>query len=163
MISKSSPASDRSSPHHSALSLHLSHRARSSPAFLIILLLACQNASAILDGGLGLSADQLIDQSRGDYVLDLGIPATPQQSREIWENESGIDFSSTEALGLSASTPQASRSSLQTGEAVEYSTESASSTASTGSASSMAAGTPSIGEAISGDAAFNAPGTGHSG
>jgi len=155
MISKSSSA--QLSPHHSAVSLHLSPRACSllrcppaPPAFLIILLLACQNASAILDGGLGLSADQLIDESRGDYVLDLGIPATPQESREIWEKESGIDFSSTENLGLSASTPQASRSSVQTGQALEYSTE---------SSSSMAPGTPSIskepsrGETISGGAA----------
>ena len=60
--------------------------------FAVLVLLAA-DCCAILDGGLGLSADQLIDQSRGDYYPNLGMPANPQESREIWSQQSGIDFS----------------------------------------------------------------------
>ena len=60
---------------------------------LVALVLLAADCSAILDGGLGLSADQLIDQSRGDYNPPLGMPASPQESREIWSQRSGIDFS----------------------------------------------------------------------
>ena len=62
-------------------------------ALLAVLVLLAADCCAILDGGLGLSADQLIDQSRGDYYPNLGMPANPQESREIWSQESGIDFS----------------------------------------------------------------------
>ena len=61
-------------------------------AFAALMLLAA-DCCAILDGGLGLSADQLIDQSRGDYSPPLGMPASPQESRELWSQRSGIDFS----------------------------------------------------------------------
>lgn len=115
----------QSSSRHSAISVHLLHSFQADrgcywphPFLLIILLLAgsvlaSQNASAILDGGLGLSADQLIDASRGDYILDLGIAATPQQSRDIWESESGINFSKTETIAESSGTPQSSRSASE--------------------------------------------------
>ena len=56
-------------------------------------MLLAADCCAILDGGLGLSADQLIDQSRGVYSPPLGMPASPQESREIWSQRSGIDFS----------------------------------------------------------------------
>ncbi|MGV8126941.1 MAG: hypothetical protein ACP5PV_07010 [Methanothrix sp.] len=60
---------------------------------LAVLVLLAADCCAILDGGLGLSADQLIDQSRGDYFPPLGMPASPQESRELWSQRSGIDFS----------------------------------------------------------------------
>jgi len=60
---------------------------------LVVLVLLAADCCAILDGGLGLSADQLIDQSRGDYFPPLGMPASPQESRELWSQRSGIDFS----------------------------------------------------------------------
>ncbi len=88
----------------------------SRPDFQIcFLLLAClamtlQNASAILDGGLGLSVDQLIDASRGDYVIDTGMPSTPQESRAIWENESKINFNLTESLDEIESSSQSQNS-----------------------------------------------------
>ena len=62
-------------------------------ATLAVLVLLAADCAAILDGGLGLSADQLIDQSRGDYNPPLGMPANPQESRELWSQRSGIDFS----------------------------------------------------------------------
>ena len=62
-------------------------------ATLAVLLLLAAVCCAILDGGLGLSADQLIDQSRGDYSPPLGMPASPQESRELWSQRSGTDFS----------------------------------------------------------------------
>ena len=62
-------------------------------AALALLVLLAADCSAILDGGLGLSADQLIDQSRGEYNPPLGMPASPQESRELWSQRSGIDFS----------------------------------------------------------------------
>ncbi len=62
-------------------------------AALALLVLLAADCAAILDGGLGLSADQLIDQSRGDYYPNFGMPASPQESRELWSQRSGIDFS----------------------------------------------------------------------
>jgi hypothetical protein len=62
-------------------------------AFLAVLVLLAAHCSAVLDGGLGLSADQLIDQSRGDYILPSGMPENPQESRELWSERSGINFS----------------------------------------------------------------------
>ena len=62
-------------------------------AALAALVLLAADCAAILDGGLGLSADQLIDQSRGVYSPPLGMPASPQESRELWSQRSGIDFS----------------------------------------------------------------------
>ena len=62
-------------------------------AALALLVLLAADCCAILDGGLGLSADQLIDQSRGVYSPPLGMPASPQESRELWSQRSGIDFS----------------------------------------------------------------------
>ena len=59
---------------------------------LVALVLLAADCSAMLDGGLGLSADQLIDQSRGEYTPPLGMPASPQESRDLWSQRSGIDF-----------------------------------------------------------------------
>ena len=71
---------------------------------LVVLVLLAADCCAILDGGLGLSADQLIDQSRGDYFPPLGMPANPQESRELWSQRSGIDFSQIgERLGNNSS------------------------------------------------------------
>ena len=69
------------------------------------------NVAAILDGGEGLSAEQLIDASRGVYIPFTGIPENPQASRDLWSKESGT-------------TPQASRSNIQTGDGPAYQTES---------------------------------------
>jgi hypothetical protein len=69
------------------------------------------NTAAIMDGGEGLSAEQLIDASRGVYIPFTGIPENPQASRDLWSKESGT-------------TPQASRSNIQTGDGPAYQTES---------------------------------------
>jgi hypothetical protein len=82
------------------------------------------NTAAILDGGEGLSAEQLIDASRGDYVPYTGIPENPQASRDLWSKESGINFTSPGKQPDSGSTPQASRSNIQTGDGLAYQTES---------------------------------------
>lgn len=60
---------------------------------LAVLVLLAADCSAVLDGGLGLSADQLIDQSRGDYYPNFGMPSSPQESRGLWSEKSGIDLS----------------------------------------------------------------------
>jgi hypothetical protein len=92
---------------------------------LAILAIYALRSSAILDGGLGLNADQLIDQSNGNYVINLGIPENPQASRKIWSEESGINFSKIGNLSNGASaTPQESRSSAQTESGMTYQTES---------------------------------------
>ncbi|HNY34382.1 MAG TPA: hypothetical protein PKK68_06965 [Methanothrix soehngenii] len=126
MIPISSLDIAQSSPLYSAVSLFLGHPDHTSRCYiqahraflLFILLLAysaliCQNGSAILDGSLGLSAEQLIDASQEDYVMDIGIPASPQESRDIWEEEGGVNFTSRETPGRSADTPLAARSSVQ--------------------------------------------------
>lgn len=61
-------------------------------AVAVVLACLCIDACAVLDGGLGLSADQLIDESRGDYVIYTGIPENPQASRELWSTELGLEF-----------------------------------------------------------------------
>jgi len=92
---------------------------------LAILVLYALRSSAILDGGLGLNAEQLIDQSNGKYKINIGIPENPQVSRKIWSEESGVNFSKIGNLSESASaTPQESRSSVQSGSGMTYQTQS---------------------------------------
>jgi hypothetical protein len=82
------------------------------------------NACAIIDGGSGLSADQLIDASNGIYVFNNGIPENPQVSRKLWSEESGINFTMPGKLSGNGTNPQEARSSVNTGEALSYQTAS---------------------------------------
>ena len=91
---------------------------------LAILALLAVNACAIMDGGSGLSADQLIDASNGIYIPYTGIPENPQEARKLWSEESGINFTMPGKLSENDTNPQASRSSMKTGEALEYQTAS---------------------------------------
>jgi hypothetical protein len=75
------------------------------PALLAI------NACAIMDGGSGLSADQLIDASKGIYIPNTNIPENPQEARKLWSEESGINFTMLGKLSGNGSNPQSSRSS----------------------------------------------------
>jgi hypothetical protein len=81
---------------------------------LAILVLYALPYSAILDGGLGLNADQLIDQSNGNYIIDTGIPENPQVSRKQWSEESGVDFSKIGNSSGGGTNPQESRSYVKT-------------------------------------------------
>jgi len=99
------------------------------------------NACAIIDGGSGLSADELIDASNGNYVFNNGIPENPQASRKLWSEESGINFTIPGKLSGSGANPQEARSSTSTGEALSYQT------ASTVSESTVSAGAASSGQA----------------
>ncbi|MDD1751042.1 MAG: hypothetical protein LUO89_14355 [Methanothrix sp.] len=96
---------------------------------LAILALLAANATAILDGGSGLSVDQLIDASNGIYIPNTGIPENPQAARKLWSEESGIDFTMPGKLSENSTNPQASRSLAQTGEGLEYQTASTASPA----------------------------------
>ena len=87
------------------------------------------NAAAILDGGLGLSADQLIDASNGIYIQNTGIPENPQAARKLWSEEKGIDFTMPGKLSENGTNPQASRSLALTGEGLEHQTASTASPA----------------------------------
>lgn len=80
---------------------------------LAISALAAINACAIIDGGSGLSADELIDASNGIYVFNNGIPENPQVSRKIWSEESGTNFTMPDKLSGSKTNPQEARSSGQ--------------------------------------------------
>lgn len=91
---------------------------------LPFLALFAVNAHAILDGGLGLSADQLIDASKGIYIPYTGIPENPQAARKIWSEESGVNFTMPGKLSENGTNPPASPSSAQTGEALEFQTAS---------------------------------------
>ncbi len=95
--------------------------------FLIALTLAISalfaiDACAIIDGGSGLSADQLIDASRGIYVPNTGIPENPQVARKLWSEESGINFTMPGKLSGNETNPQQSRISANTGEALAFQT-----------------------------------------
>jgi hypothetical protein len=89
-----------------------------------ILALFAMNACAILDGGSGLSADLLIDASNGVYIPYTGIPENPQEARKLWSEESGINFTMPGNLSENNANPQASRSSVQTGDGLQYQTAS---------------------------------------
>ena len=103
---------------------------------LAILALFAVHACAIIDGGSGLSADQLIDFSNGIYIPDNGMPENPQAARKLWSEESGINFTMPGKLSENGTNPQASRSSAKTGEALEYQTASTSSSSQAKAASS---------------------------
>jgi hypothetical protein len=104
---------------------------------LAILALFAVNACAILDGGSGLSADLLIDASNGIYIPYTGIPENPQAARKLWSEESGINFTMPGNLSKSGANPQASRSSVQTGDGLQYQTAST-----VGSSQAKAASSP---------------------
>jgi len=91
---------------------------------LAILVLYALPYSAILDGGLGLNADQLIDQSNGNYIIDTGIPENPQVSRKQWSEESGVDFSKIGNSSGGGTNPQESRSYVKTSSGLTYQTQS---------------------------------------
>jgi hypothetical protein len=115
--------------------------------FLIALALAINaifviNASAIIDGGSGLSADQLIDASNGIYVFNNGIPENPQVSRKLWSQESGINFTMPGKLSGNGTNPQEARSSINTGETLSYQTASTVSASATSSGQAKVALSP---------------------
>jgi hypothetical protein len=73
---------------------------------LVVLAIFTINAYSIYDSA-GKSADQLIDESKGIFGHDSGIPENPQEAREIWSKEIGINFTMPSKLsGNSMSTPQ---------------------------------------------------------
>ena len=112
---------------------------------LAILALFAVNACAIMDGGSGLSADQLIDASNGIYIPNTGIPENPQVARKLWSEESGINFTMPGKLSGNGTNPQASRSSVKTGDALEYQT--ASNTVSSSQAKAVSSTEPAISQA----------------
>ncbi|MCX6678774.1 MAG: hypothetical protein NTX42_00200 [Methanothrix sp.] len=111
---------------------------------LAILALFAVHAYAIIDGGSGLSADQLIDFSNGIYIPNNGIPENPAAARKLWSEESGINFTMPGNLSENGTNPQASRSSVKTGEALEYQTAS---TVSSGQAKAASSAEPAISQA----------------
>jgi hypothetical protein len=115
--------------------------------FLIALALAISslfaiNACAIIDGGSGLSADQLIDASNGIYVFNNGIPENPLAARKLWSEKSGINFTRPGKLPGNATNPQEARSSVNTGEALSFQTASTVSASATSSGQAKAALSP---------------------
>ncbi|VVB72472.1 Uncharacterised protein [uncultured archaeon] len=48
-------------------------------------------AQSIIDGGAGLSADQLIDASRGIYIHNPNVPENPQESRVLWSTTGKVN------------------------------------------------------------------------
>jgi hypothetical protein len=83
------------------------------------------DSQAIIDGGAGLNADQLIDASRGTYVFDNGMPENPQVSRKLWSEETGTNFTMPGKLTGNGSNPQEARSSAKNGEALSFQAASA--------------------------------------
>jgi hypothetical protein len=112
---------------------------------LVIPALLAINGCAIRDGGSGLSADQLIDASRGIYKPYTGITETPQEARKLWSEESGINFTMPGKLSGNGSNPQSSLSSVKTGEGLGYQTAS---TVSSGQAKAASPAQPAVSAAL---------------
>jgi hypothetical protein len=110
---------------------------------LILLDLVVINAYCIFDGGSGLNADQLIDASNGIFNRDPNMPENPKEARELWSENSGINFTMPEKLSEKSTSPDETRASATTDEAVQYQTESAPSTTQTPS-SQKGATSPTI-------------------
>jgi len=68
---------------------YMTNKALIALSFVMMALLI-DNACSVYDT-TGLSADQVIDESNGIYA-PTGIPENPQESRDIWSKESGVDF-----------------------------------------------------------------------
>jgi hypothetical protein len=94
----------------------------------ILLDLFAINVYAIIDGGSGLSADELIDASNGIYIRDPNIPANPKEARNLWSEKSGINFTMPDTLSEKGTSPKEARSLATTDEAIQYQTKSASNT-----------------------------------
>ena len=85
---------------------------------MVLLALLSISAYSIYDS-TGKSADQLIDESNGIFE---GPYETPQESREIWSKESGINFTMPSKEAGNGTTPEASRNSASAGEEIQYQT-----------------------------------------
>jgi hypothetical protein len=107
-------------------------------ASFILLDLVVINAYCIIDGGSGLSADELIDASNGIFRHDPNLPENPKEARELWSENSGIDFTTPEKLSDKSTSPEETRASATTDEAIQYQTESTSSTTQTTSSQKVA-------------------------
>lgn len=94
----------------------------------ILLDLVVINAYCIIDGGSGLNADQLIDASNGIFSRDPNIPENPKEARELWSENSGVNFTMPDKLSEKGTSPKETRASASTDEVVQYQTESTSNT-----------------------------------
>ena len=106
-------------------------------SFILIDLIAI-NAYAIIDGGSGLSADQLIDASNGIYIRDPNIPENPKEARELWDKNGGINFTMPDNLSEKSTSPKEARALAKSDEIARYQTESALSTIQTPSSQEVA-------------------------
>jgi hypothetical protein len=68
---------------------------------------------------IGKSVDQLIDESNGIYSRNSGIPSTPQESRDLWSEKSGINFTMPSKLSGKGTSPEESRLSAEVAAGVE--------------------------------------------
>ena len=62
---------------------------------------------------IGKSVDQLIDESNGIYSRNSDIPSTPQESRDLWSEKSGINFTMPSKLSGKGASPEESRLSAE--------------------------------------------------
>jgi hypothetical protein len=99
--------------------------------FSILFSLVATNAYSILDGGSGLSADQLIDESNGIFSYDSSIPENPQEARKLWNEVDGINFTKSSDVSSKSTSPEKSRDSTKDGEGVQFQTASSISTVQT--------------------------------
>lgn len=88
---------------------------------LVLVVLCTSNAHSI-GNSIGKSVDELIDESNGIYRNSH--QQTPQESRMIWSNERGINFTMPSKLSGNGKSPEESRVSAQTDEGIQYQTAS---------------------------------------
>jgi hypothetical protein len=96
--------------------------------FSILFSLFATNAYSILDGGSGLSVDQLIDASNGIFSGDSSIPENPQEGRKLWNERNGINFTESSDISSKSTIPEKSSGSAKEGDGVQFQTVSSIST-----------------------------------
>lgn len=106
--------------------------------YLILVALCVTNAQSFSDT-VGKSVDQLIDESNGIYSHDSKYPENPQEARMLWSKERGINFTMPGKLSGNSTSPEASRTSTQANEGIQYQTASTTSDAQNPSSQAVAA------------------------
>lgn len=106
--------------------------------YLILVALCVTNAQSFGDT-VGKSVDQLIDESNGIYSHDSNYPENPQEARMLWSKERGINFTMPSKLSGNSTSPEASRTSTQASEGIQYQTASTTNAAQNPSSQAVAA------------------------
>jgi hypothetical protein len=66
-----------------------------------------------IGNSIGKSVDQLIDESNGIFTSNSNIPSNPQESRNLWSEKSGINFTMPRKLSGKGTSPEEAKLSTE--------------------------------------------------